>query len=74
MDRYGDAVSSFHREFYVGDPTGIDLWNAAQRRDINTTHGADGWRTPELQALPVDFWEYIAVVFRDVRIARLVPA
>eukprot|EP00973_Karenia_brevis_P034082 4701726-Karenia_brevis.AAC.1 len=38
IEKYGDTVSSFRHDFYVADPGGHDLWQAAQRRDSNTTH------------------------------------
>eukprot|EP00973_Karenia_brevis_P027835 3835013-Karenia_brevis.AAC.1 len=52
IEKYGDTVSSFRNDLCVAEPCGQDLWQAAQSRDPNTTQGADGWRTPELQALP----------------------
>eukprot|EP00973_Karenia_brevis_P079582 11041626-Karenia_brevis.AAC.1 len=61
------------KEFSVGDPSGFDLMTAARRRDPDTTHGADGWRTRELEALPLSFWDRVAEVFTAARVAGLVP-
>lgn len=43
-------------------PSGADLQAAVRRRSSSTAGGADGWRTTELQALPLVFFDALAAM------------
>ena len=45
---------------------GSDMKNQILRRKASAAAGLDGWRTPEVQALPVFFYEKIAIFFQGV--------
>ena len=53
-------------QFDLPDVTGQQLYDTIQRRKIAAAPGFDGWRTCELQALPVACFEPIARFFTFV--------
>ena len=51
-------------QFDVPDLTGADLYAIIQKRKTVAAPGLDGWRTCELQALPITAFEGVAAFFR----------
>ena len=45
-------------------PTPEQLFARAQRAKDSTSGGADGWRPRELKTLPLEAWEYRAVLVK----------